>query len=396
MKRFLVLAITVIFVLGLAATAMAAHLDVVGNGKAIELNGEWKLRAKAVDNLTDFDDTNPDKDNYIWQRMRFIISAVISENVKATTRWTLGDGNFNGTNDTVGTIGVDWAYLTVKKFGGTWYLGLQPASWGNKLAAWGGKADRVKYIYKASDAVTLGAVYQKDIESANDTSGGGDKDSLYVLGIFKLADAHKLGVIYKSTNDNTPNGTTTQVDSTWMDISYNGKAGPVSIAAEYATADSDAADTDKTIMFVSGSMAVGDAITVSAAYAAAADGYVADDDFGATLAAGTSANVAAIGEFGEFQGGFGLPTARDDEASAIVVAASFKASDDLTLSANIAQHTLSDTAEVDAFEIGVKASYAIADQTNLEAVYVNLAPDVPAGGSDDTITSAGLQLISKW
>jgi len=405
-KRFLALALAVVFVLGFAATAMAAHLEVTGNGSGLKFNGEYKFRGTSTNNTNDgangFDDNNNDRRTAMGQRLRFIISAVVGEDVSVITRFTVSNGDFDGTAQTGGNqTTTDWAYLQAKKFGGTWFIGRQPASWGHGFVAKGVLKDRIKYVTKLSDMLTLGGVIQKNDETYNVT-GGGDSDTYYVLGVATFGD-HKVGLIYADTNNNV---TAADDDATWMDVYYAGKAGPVSIAAEYSVSDNDswvepAAQVDPMVgMFVSANMDVSDMINVGLAFATAQNGFTADNDFGASMLVGTEVNATAIGEFGDLQTA-GLTGKNDDTATSIVVSGAFKLSDDLTLGANVAQHQLSDNAELDALEMGVKADYKIATNTTLTAGYVMASPSISAaakaaGGKEDDITSAALQIKTVW
>jgi hypothetical protein len=285
-------------------------------------------------------------------------------------------------------ISTDWAYITIKKFGGKWFIGRQPASWGNKLNTWGSTFDRIKYVTKVSDALTLGGVIQKNSETYNGT-GGGDSDTYYVLAVIKPVEDHKIGVIYALTNDNT-DASVTDADGSWFDVAYNGKAGPVGIAAEFAAYSYDAPNKDRSAFFAAASMAVSDAIGVSLAFAQANDGYVADDDFTPTLLTGTSGNPGAIHNFGSFQ------TGQNDSATGIVVGGNFKASDDLKLSAALAQITLSDLDKLDLFEIDLRADYKLATNTGLTLAHAIGQTDFTNMPNADDISSTALMVKTVW
>lgn len=394
MKRFLALALAVVFVLGFAAAAYAAHLEVVGNGSGIRLTGEFRVRGIAQDNLTDFDDNIPDKMNWYEQRYRMYLDALIGDDVEVRTRFTLGDGDWDGTTQTRtagggGGYQLDHAYVVIKKFGGSWYLGLQPANWGNKFWSWGGIQERVKYVSKVSDALTLGAFLQKNTETYSG-SGGSDSDSLSILAIVKPVADHKISVIYVETNNNI-----SYVDATALDIAYAGKIGPASILAEYATTDTDTANTGTDGLFVSGSFDLSDMINLGATFATVNDGFDTDDDWAPTLLIGRNVHPTAVFELGDNLNNTSLN--QDDSASAIVVSGMFKLSDDLTLGANIGQILVNDNGSVvggvdnEILELDLWASYKLATNTSLWVGYAQASPDYGFVTEDD-ITSAAWQV----
>lgn len=376
MKRFLALALAVVLVMGFAAVASA---DLVFKGK-------YEFTGTSTNNTTDLNDDLADRQTVMHQRLRLHLNANVADDVTVNTRFTVSNADFDGATTTGGNVQTtDWAYMTMKNFGGSFTIGRQPASWGNGFQVKGAIKDRIKYVTKLNDALTLGAVMQKNNETYNGT-GGGDSDSYYVLAVVKPVADHKIAIIYSTTNNNTA----ADADGSWIDIAYNGKAGPVGIAAEYTSVDNDAWTDAKSGFFVAGMMSVSDSIGVSLAYAVANNGWSADNDFSPTLMFGTEGSPNAIMEFGDSVG-----AAADNKATGLVLGATFKLSDDLTAGVNFALATLDDLAEEDGTELDLYADYKLASNTNLRLGYAQLAVDLPVGDADD-VTTAAMEIVTKF
>ena len=394
MKKIFGVVLIAALVLGMAGVAMAAHLEVTGNGAGVRLTGEFRVRGINTNNATDADADVDDRQAWIDQRYRLMLDALVGDDVEVKTRFTAASGMWDGTAST-GTWAVDHAYLVLKAFDSTFYIGRQPASWGNKLLVWGAIKDRFKVVRKAGD-ITYGGFYQKDREDLAPT-GGNDQDEFAAFIIIPAGD-HKVSLLYVMVKDRAGTGTGTDdsTDGALMDVSYKGKVGPASLMAEFATKTGDLFETAvdenaPTAFFIAAGMDLSDAIALSIAYASAANTYVADGDFAPTLAFGTDVNPTAIQNFGDSYNA----SVEDDTVSAVVVGAKYKASDALTAGLNVASATLSDDAEVTATEVDVYATYNLATNTTLWLGYMHLmTTDMSA--NDDPITSAAWQIKTMF
>jgi hypothetical protein len=395
-KRILVFALAVVLVFGFAATAFA--IDVAGKADSIKLSGHYLIRGHADNNVSDWCDSDGDlcndHNNFYKQRLRLQLGINVAEGVTAVTRMDIAESNLGDGGASNDEVDIDHAYLKLADvFGISWTLGRQPASWGpTHIYTTGATKDRIKAIKKIGGA-KVGAVIQKNNETY-DGRGGGDSDSYYVVAVIPAGEG-KVGLLYKDTH---ANDTDADDNATEMALYYAGKVGPVGLAVEYITQDSDAytgttGQVDaKTAMIVAGSMDVNDAINVGLAYASAANSYQADDDFAATLLFGTNVNPTAVMNFGVTASADPITGENNDTVSAIVVSGKMKVSDDLTMGANIAQATLSDNAEVDLTEIDLWGSLKIAGNTSLWLGYAMGMPDAPGATDTDNITSAAWQV----
>ena len=88
MKKYLALFISMLFVLGFAATAFAIYAEIPSETQAavakgttqITLGGEIRVRGEFRDNIKDFDNDKVDRDSYWDQRLRFSVEAKVTPN----------------------------------------------------------------------------------------------------------------------------------------------------------------------------------------------------------------------------------------------------------------------------------------------------------------------------
>jgi len=263
------------------------------------------------------------------------------------------DGNAIGTLSDIGlnhdhdndTMTADRYNMVIKALGGTWTLGRQEASWGNKFLGWGSNVDRIKYVTKAG-GMTVGGYLQKsseDVNGVNGNDGDGDKDIYAALVIGKAGDT-KWGVLanylYNDTKRAVPGGGASE-DGYLVDVFVNSKAGPASIMGEFVYSGGDAGgnknlnaatDPDPESYFggfVGAAMNM-DAMTVKGLIAyydgnmGGVGGRDCDNDFAPSLLIGTC-NETAIIDFGETTG------SDADSTYLIGAGVDFKVNDKLTL-----------------------------------------------------------------
>ena len=478
MKRFLALATAVVFVLGFAAIGFAANLDVTGGGTGLKIEGYYMIKGVAQNNADlggeDVNNTDPlmpgfdptaegwsddhkDHKNFIYQRVRVGMGFVVSEDATVNVRADIAEGNFDGTantkgDDTANEIDVDLAWLTLNALGFTWDIGLQPSTWGNGFWVQGATADRIKMTKSLDNGMKVGFHYTK-VDETLAASGGEDVDGYTPFIVIPVGEG-KLSALYVMQEDhgnpttcaNPLHCTATErgKDGSVMDIAYAGKAGPVNIAAEYIQMSGEGFETydygignleDPMGFFVAVNMDVTDAINIGFAYATAANGYVADDNFSPTLMFGTdtspnalfnfggttiTANTAALCAEAVAAGDFASVTEckqynrGDDSTTGMVLSGKFKISDDLSAGANIAQANLwnfqacmdalcmlkTKEYSMDVLEIDLYANYKLATNTNLYVGYARAMPDMDVDPGttlkDDPITTAAWSLKTSF
>lgn len=376
MKRFLILALTVVLVFAFAAVAMAD----------VNISGEFRVRGANNNNTADGDDSLNDRQHYIDQRMRLWVTANVADDVTIKTRFTTSNGTWNGAKNTGGTAQTtDYAWIVIKKWDTTFSIGRQAASWGHKALTWGTPKDRAVITRKAGDIV-YGFIYQKDSETAATATGTSDQDEYMVLVKAPIGD-HKINaLLIKVLNHQS------DLDGMAYDVSYDGKAGPVSIFAEYASKSGDLLETatgDNPGFMLAGVAGKFGPVNAHVAYAAASNTFVADDDFTPTLAFGKS-QATAISNFGDTHDGVG-----DDTVSAIVLGAKMGIGDDLALGLNFATGTLSDndaSGNSDVTEIDLYMTYNLATKTSFKAGLAQVDID----GNTDPIMTTGWQIDTKF
>ncbi|MBU0673761.1 MAG: hypothetical protein KJ950_03860 [Proteobacteria bacterium] len=371
MKKALGFAVALGLVAGMASSAVASDI--------LDFHGEARVRGL----YSDVDGTASDAIRNYDQRYRFIINAKLADNVMVGSRITLLNDEFAGAMSTTNN-NVDRAYIQLGILGGTWILGRQEVSWGNKLMSWGNTADRIKAVYDLGGGQKVGAFLQKDVESKN-PGGDLDKDSYSAFYVGSAGD-FKFGVIgVDIMNDSTP----ADDDGIVIDAYVNGTAGGMMVAAEVNMKMGDAYGTDDDLgFFAMAGMGLGDGMSVGAAAAYAANGYKADDDFTPTLLFGKS-QVTAISDFGDTQ------TTGDDTVMAVLGQLGIKLSDKMSAKVLGAYAILSDKAETTLIEVDGSLEYALAQNTVYKFGVAIGMPD-KYSADDEMLISAGHSVEVKW
>ncbi|MFO7607285.1 MAG: hypothetical protein R6W72_13410, partial [Desulfurivibrionaceae bacterium] len=157
MKKALSFAVALGLVAGMASSALAEDM--------LSIGGDARWRGVYKNNTTDASDANADKIQAMDQRYRLVATIKVNDDVKISTRLILADQIF-GNNFPVNAINTqsltggpagqgdnavtaDRYHMTINMFGGTYLIGRQDASWGNKFLGWGNQVDRIKAVYKS-------------------------------------------------------------------------------------------------------------------------------------------------------------------------------------------------------------------------------------------------------
>ncbi len=369
MKRILVIAISAMFVLSLAATAFAA--DVVFSGDA-RSRGIWK-------NNYDFDnsvDTAGLDSRYYDQRVRLKATVKAGDGVEVRTRLVLLDNKWDGGSGG-NTVTSDYAYIHVPIGSINIDVGRQLASWGNKFMAWAIKKDRLKVTSKVNGTV-VGGFIDKNAE-ANAPDYTGDYNGYGALVIHNFGDL-KGGIIVIYADDDA-----TGLTGVMSSVFTKGKVGDFGLAAEvaYLAGDKfeDAAGNSPWGGFVHLSKNV-DALTFGGAVAYATNGYTANKFFAPTVFFGTS-QPTAIMNFG---------AASDASTFAVVGSVGYKATDALSLIGRVAYASLQDMgvggADGSAFELDAGLKYAITKNTAYTVDFGALMPNDMSAQDDTAIALA--------
>lgn len=141
MKKYLVIALAALFVLGFAASSFAIHAEIPAESQAavatgstqITIGGDIRIRARIMHNTSDFDsDTVTKGDNSLWdERVRLQVEAKVTPNTTGLIQLESGDSNHDTYNWGTGT-----ASNTAQGATGTIKLGDYKPSAVNILQAW--------------------------------------------------------------------------------------------------------------------------------------------------------------------------------------------------------------------------------------------------------------------
>lgn len=366
MKKFLVLVLGTVFVLGLASVVYAAD---------VEFSGNAYVRGNIVGDTSSVT-TNP---AFYDQRIRLKAAAKVDD-VEVRTRFTVSEGDW-GMNATGGNVTTDHAYLhfplntpmgTI-----TVDVGRQPVNFGTKFVTWDAIRDRIKLSTKIEGG-KVGLWIDKNTENLDDFAGSLDTDTFGVFGVKSIGDM-KVGARIWHTMNKTG---ATDVSTTVINPLVTAKAGSLNIATEAVvmTGDSldDAAGNAHTRkgLFASVSMPM-EPLTVSGAVAYANDGFTASAYFMPTVFFGTE-QATAIGNFG---------ADNDETAIAAVIGADYKVSDALSTGLKGAYCILGEDAAGDAqnaIEVDLGLKYSITADLSYTASLGYLIPN-DAYGDDNAI-----------
>jgi len=315
MKKSLILVLSMLFVVGLTASAFA---DVTLGGDA-RVRGIWKSNY-------DMNSDSDADDRYYDYRIR-LKADVNVDKVQVKSRISLTDWNEAWDGSTLKRTNVlfDYGYLVVPVGPVTVTAGKVVVDWGNKFYVWDARQYRLILEAKAGNGVVK-AFTQKDVETRATTGDDNlkDKDTYGLLYAGKF-DNFNAGILGLYTNDARTNGKDGQI----LDVFLNGSAGGVGISAElaYKSGDlnEDSAGNNPVGGFVSVSKGI-DALTVSGAFAYAANGYAADDNFTPTVFFGKD-QPTAITDFG---------AASDSTTWVLVGSGTYKVTNDLSVTGRLA------------------------------------------------------------
>lgn len=403
MKKALSFAVALGLVAGVASVASAAELSINGDAR---WRGVYKDNAP---NSSGFgaNDTVYNRQQYMDQRYRFNANLKINDDVTVNTRWVLRDGEFG--NDNGSSDFVDRANMVIKTLGGTWTIGRQDVSWGNKFLAWGESADRFKGIYKAGN-ITYGGFLQKDrenngeLDGTNNHNGDGDKTSYAGVFIMKAGDT-TFGILPVYTTDDSETAKVSGKDSGYLiDPYFVSKIGPATLMGElvYKGGDLNENSAGDAIWggFIAGQVDMAP-ITVKGliAYYDGNEGATGgtrdcDNDFAPSVLIGTC-NETAIIDFG------GTTVGSPDNSTLLVGAGvDVKAGDKVTVGALVGYLEATDNGPVNGekaslIEVDVTAKYALAQNANYTFSVGYGMPD-KFSAQDDDILVIGNRIEVNW
>jgi uncharacterized Zn-binding protein involved in type VI secretion len=423
MKNALSFAVALGLVAGVVSVASAAELTI---------NGDARWRGVYKQNTTDSTDHNDvtpgvanqgqDTTQKMDQRYRFNANVKINDDVTVNTRWVLRDGEFgneNGASDL-----VDRANMVIKTLGGTWTIGRQDVSWGNKFLAWGESADRIKAVYKSGD-ITFGGFLQKDRENNGSltntdlVNGDGDKDSWAGIFIAKFGDT-TVGVLpVYSTEDSSAAKASGRDTGYLIDPYFTTKMGPATVMGEmvYKGGDLNENSDGDAVWggFVAASVDLAP-VTVKALFAYydgnegdAGGTRDCDNDFAPSVLIGTCNETAVIDFGGTTRVGNGTPTTAatvtaDDFTYLVGAGVDFKASDKLTVGGLVGYLMATDKDGYSAtggeeaaslIEVDLTAKYALAQNANYTFSIGYGMPDQFSAQDDDWVV-IGNRIEVAW
>jgi hypothetical protein len=399
MKKALSFAVALGLVAGMASSAMAED--------TLSMTGDARIQGWYKNNTLEANDDLDDTYRAMDQRYRLNFAFNVSDDVKVHVRLVVENGPFGGADL---LTGMDRAHMNINMLGGTWIIGQQNASWGNKFFGWNGTVDRIKAIYKAGD-LTYGGYLQKSKEG-NYANGDGDIDTYAAFAIGKAGDT-KYGVLLNYDYDDTglvPASLGESVNGYKVDVFLNAKAGPADIMAElyYQGGDLNENLAGDAILggFVGASMSVNDQMSAKAmvAYWDGNQGLAGkrdcDNDFAPTLLIGECTPTAIL-DFGE------TTNSSDDSTYLITAGIDMKMGDKMTLGAGLGylmaseESGVSGTEDQTMIEVDLSLKYALAQNAtySLGIAYGSVDEWSLGGatsGGDDAIFVVGHKIDVKW
>lgn len=381
MKKLVALLLTMMFVMGLAAYAFAE----------VAITGDARVRGIYSSNLTDADDDTNDRQRHYDERVRLNIDGKNDDEAAVKIQVTVVDGTLDGATppangvrgDVVGmSRDENYAYILVPFGDVKVEAGLMTADWGNKFFAWGAAKERIKVYTKMGD-MTVGAFTQKSDENPSALDAAKDRDAYAAYVVTPVGDL-KVGAIaiYDKNKPVDKTGTT-------FDAFVNGKMGDMNLVGEIVyktgdtnkTLDKDGGENSPMGFFVHADMQM-DALNIGGAVAMTKNGYVANQYFTPTAFFGKSQPTAIV-NFGDAGGAA--------DSTAVVVAASSKVSDAMTVGVKGAYASMKEYAAamdtVKITEVDATFTYAIGKDTKYEAVVAYGKPK-NMSANDDPIMAA--------
>ncbi|WP_136809678.1 hypothetical protein [Desulfosediminicola flagellatus] len=318
-----------------------------------------------------------DSNDFFNERVRLQWKATTKGGAYAVGRFRLADTTLNGTTNTraggeKSNLYIDKAYIGVPMGPVTFEGGLSYRSV-TPFFYYDNAADFVQVKY-AADNTNLVAFY--DILEEEDISvTGNDSDRFGAVLNQKFGGgwAMTAGAMYVSDDADEGN------EGFMGTINVSGDVG-VGLEAEISFIESDLAGGTDDAMggFIAASMPLG-AASLTATAGFANDGFVVDDDF--------ASGFVIYGDASQIGGN---AIGADGDTSFFSLAASFKASEKLTLGASVGY---ADTDNLDGiFDIGATAAYAVTDGATLKAIAGYADVDTPGDTNADNPFGFGLSL----
>ncbi|WP_163340276.1 porin [Desulfopila sp. IMCC35008] len=355
--------------------AAAAGLMLAGTlasaAVAAEAGVKFKGDARARYYLQNEYASSDSEDTHWNSRVRLQWTATSKGGAYAVGRFRLADATWNGTQSNrkgsdAGNLWVDKAYIGVPFGPITVEAGLTYRNLTDFAFAWRG-ADAVDFIYKGENTnvrafIQVEDEYEEDVvdadgnvvQAANDADNDNDIMMYGVRLDQKFAGGWGL-VAYAAYQDDQQ---FTDESGTLAGLKVSGAFGGITTAAEVAYQESDllGSDDDGIGAYIEATVPVGPA-SIYGIVGVAQDGFVVDDDFAGQ--GNVMGNFSQISSFAIGGSDFG-------DTTWVVVAPKFKATESLTLGANLGYYD----GDVDsAFEIGLDASYAVTDGASLNAIF---------------------------
>ena len=385
MKKFLVLALALTFVLSMSIFAFADDggqdsIRSMAAGSNVLIGGDARVRGTWKSNYNMNDDEDADVRNWD-QRVRLKLDANVGSGIEVRTRFSTDNQQWDGTNQTNSNLATDYAYLHIPVQGIVIDAGRLKRSWGNKLLIWDQSRDSFQITTNLGDT-QLGLYTDKVDDSSVDANGDEDANA----GGENLEDHDNYGIFanYSAGNltaglhiireeDNTGN---TDANGTEASAYLNTSVGAISIAAEIAYKGGDINEIeneDPTAGFIYAATDIG-AINVNGFVAMLKNGFVADNHLTPTVFFGTD-NPTAIAD---------VQAASDSTTMAIVIGAGTDLSSDLSVSAKIGYFDLenlgaelggTDTGHEDVTEIDLGLAYKLADNAVYKVDFGYMMPD---------------------
>ncbi len=384
MKKYLAIILGMLLVLAMAAVA-SAETKFTMNGDA-RVRGTWQ---------SDYDfDNDADADKRWWDyRIRLAIDAVADGGTSVHTRLSLTDWNKTWTGaGTAGsmhetTTGLDYAYINVPLGNGvTATLGKVIVGWGKGFWAENNRAYRLLLGKQFGDTKVV-VFTQKSLETSPGSGAivSGDKnlddnDAYSILAIHKTKNLTVGGIyVYAKVNASTPTA-----DGHAFNAYFDGKSGAINYFGEFVYTTGKAnekADANGSLKkpyggFVHLDYTMGN-VTLVGAVALAQNGFISDDNFHPTYFYGTGGPVTTGA----------LNFGANGDTTAILGAAIFKASNDLSLMGKLAYASVdkfsSTQVDVNLVELDLGLTYKINKSTTYNIDFGYLKPDIKVSGAKE-------------
>mgnify|MGYP005840150005 CR=1 FL=1 len=348
--------------LALALGAMVLSPALMGGVSEAEANvgtkGETSIsitgNARIMGFWTENDDFNDDVEDVkrgLRHRLRLMLDGTLAGGTSFHSRLNItGWDNWNGASPGAGSLTTDWLYFKVPLASDlTVVAGRQKINYGHKFRVWDGRSDRLTFVKKMNDELSLLAFYAKEAETdaaatASDVLEDGDDENLYAIGGEYKGKPLSGGFRIMHYDEQWSGGDNGQRLSGYLthksgDLTTKFEA-DFSMGDRWKNNDGD----NRYGLLLDFDYKMGDT-TLSAGVAAAMNGYVVDNDFDAITAfydtgAGHGLAYARMGQVAETADSTGTITSADMESEyAAGIGVSHKMSPKVKLAANLAYIT---------------------------------------------------------